>query len=40
MTAPRAVVIENPILNSPYQEPKRHYIFGEEGIVRVFTSES
>jgi type III restriction enzyme len=27
------VVIENPILNSPYQEPTRHFKFTEEGIT-------
>jgi type III restriction enzyme len=27
------VVIENPILNSPFDEPRRHFRFGEEGIT-------
>lgn len=27
-----AVVIENPILNSPFQEPRRHWMFTDEGI--------
>jgi hypothetical protein len=27
------VVIENPILNSPFQEPTRHFECGEEGIT-------
>jgi type III restriction enzyme len=27
------VVIENPILNSPFDEPKRHFRFSEEGIT-------
>jgi len=27
------VVIENPILNSPYVEPKRHFKFGDDGIT-------
>ncbi|HVR46903.1 MAG TPA: DEAD/DEAH box helicase family protein [Candidatus Binatia bacterium] len=27
------VVIENPILNSPYEEPKRHWKFGDDGIT-------
>ena len=27
------VVIENPILNSPYAEPQRHFRFSEEGIT-------
>ena len=29
----KQVVIENPILNSPYQEPRRHFRFTEEGIT-------
>src|SRR4030066_1668213 len=29
----KQVVIENPILNSPYEEPKRHFRFSEEGIT-------
>lgn len=29
---PRAV-IENPVLNSPYDEPKRHFYFDEDGIT-------
>jgi type III restriction enzyme len=27
------VVIENPVLNSPYDEPSRHFFFDEEGIT-------
>lgn len=27
------VVIENPILNSPYEEPQRHFRFSDEGIT-------
>ena len=27
------VVIENPVLNSPYDEPSRHFYFDEEGIT-------
>lgn len=27
------VVIENPILNSPFEEPKRHFRFSDEGIT-------
>ena len=27
------VVIENPVLNSPFVEPKRHFRFGDEGIT-------
>ncbi len=26
-------LIENPILNSPYSEPTRHFRFGDEGIT-------
>ena len=26
-------VIENPILNSPFQEPAKHFVFGESGIT-------
>lgn len=29
----KQVVIENPILNSPYNEPERHFHFGDEGIT-------
>ena len=27
------MVIENPILNSPYEEPKRHFKFTDDGIT-------
>ena len=27
------VVIENPVINSPFEEPKRHFQFGDEGIT-------
>jgi len=27
------VIIENPILNSPYEEPARHFRFSDEGIT-------
>lgn len=27
------VVIENPILNSPCEEPSRHFAFSDEGIT-------
>jgi hypothetical protein len=26
-------VIENPVLNSPYKEPTRHFRFSDEGIT-------
>ena len=29
----RTVVIENPILNSPFDEPRRHFRFSEDGIT-------
>jgi len=27
------VVIENPVINSPFDEPARHFRFGDEGIT-------
>ncbi|MDQ2901153.1 MAG: DEAD/DEAH box helicase family protein, partial [Acidobacteriota bacterium] len=30
---PQAVVIENPILNSPFDEPARHFRFADDGIT-------
>jgi type III restriction enzyme len=29
----KQVVIENPVINSPFDEPKRHFKFTEEGIT-------
>lgn len=29
----KQVVIENPILNSPFRKPKRHFRFSDEGIT-------
>jgi type III restriction enzyme len=29
----RQVVIENPVLNSPYREPARHFRFDDDGIT-------
>lgn len=29
----KPVVIENPILNSPFEEPRRHYLFDDDGIT-------
>ena len=29
----KQVVIENPVLNSPFEEPKRHFRFAEDGIT-------
>jgi len=33
------VVIDNPILNSPFEEPRRHFRFGEEGITSEIAEE-
>lgn len=33
------VVIENPVLNSPFEEPGRHFQFDDEGITNVVVSE-
>lgn len=33
------VVIENPIINSPYGEPNRHFRFGQEGITNEIINE-
>jgi len=30
---PRQVVIENPVINSPFEEPRRHFRFDDEGIT-------
>ncbi len=32
-------VIENPVINSPFAEPKRHFRFSEEGITSEITEE-
>jgi type III restriction enzyme len=29
----KVVVIQNPVLNSPYEEPKRHFVFDKDGIT-------
>ncbi len=29
----RVTIIENPILNSPFEEPRRHFKFNDEGIT-------
>ena len=31
--AMKQVVIENPVINSPFEEPQRHFGFDEEGIT-------
>ena len=33
------VVIENPILNSPFEEPNRHFKFTEDGFTRSHSSD-
>lgn len=33
------VVIDNPIINSPFEEPKRHFRFSEEGITNEIVQE-
>ncbi len=35
----RQVVIENPVLNSPYSEPTRHFKFDEEGITNEIVQQ-
>ncbi len=35
----RDTVIENPIINSPYEEPKRHFRFPEDGITNEIIEE-
>ena len=29
----KQVVIENPVLNSPFEDPKRHFKFADEGVT-------
>jgi len=29
----KQVVIENPVINSPFEEPRRHFLFSEDGIT-------
>ncbi|MFH0800434.1 MAG: hypothetical protein V2A66_09685 [Pseudomonadota bacterium] len=35
----KQVTIENPILNSPYEEPKQHFRFTEDGITNEIVEE-
>lgn len=35
----RDVVIENPVLNSPFEEPTRHFRFSDEGITNEVVSK-
>ena len=34
----RQVVIENPVLNSPFAEPTRHFRFSDDGITDLALS--
>jgi len=36
---PAQVVIENPVINSPFEEPKRHFRFDDEGITNDIVPE-
>lgn len=36
---PADAVIENPIINKPFEEPKRHFKFGDDGITDEVVSE-
>lgn len=36
----RQVVIENPVINSPFSEPTRHYRFDDEGITSEIVESS
>jgi hypothetical protein len=29
----KQVIIENPVINSPFEEPKRHFRFADDGIT-------
>jgi type III restriction enzyme len=33
------VVIENPVINSPFEEPRRHFKFDDEGITDEIVSD-
>src|SRR5689334_6801198 len=35
----KQVVIENPVINSPFEEPKRHFRFSSEGITNEITEK-
>ncbi len=35
----KQIIIENPILNSPFEEPKRHFRFTDEGITNEIVAE-
>ena len=36
---PKQVVIENPVINSPFREPQRHFRFSEDGITDEILEE-
>lgn len=33
------VVIDNPVINSPFDEPRKHFVFGEDGITDQIAEE-
>lgn len=35
----RQVVIENPVINSPFEEPQRHFQFDDEGITDIIVEQ-
>jgi len=35
----RQVVIENPVINSPFDEPQRHFHFDDEGITDIIVDK-
>lgn len=35
----RQVVIENPVINSPFEEPRRHFRFDDDGITDEIVSD-
>jgi hypothetical protein len=37
--AMKQVVIENPVINSPFDEPQRHFLFTNEGITNEIVPE-
>jgi hypothetical protein len=38
-SAPVPGVIENPVINSPYEEPQRHFVFDNDGITSGSTDK-
>lgn len=39
MNEMKQVIIENPVINSPFEEPKRHFHFSDEGITNEVISD-